>query len=419
MQAEMHSPLTPAVTELVEQSVHPHAPGVPDARTPEVLRDALRAMRSHFGMEVAFLSEFHDDHRVLRYVDATEPLRAQLQGRSDALADTYCQRIVDGRLPAVLPDAAHDPEAARLAATRLLPVGAHLGVPIRFRSGELYGTLCCFGTRPDPTLRPRDVQTMQLFADLLAPLIEEEVLSGRAQQERRERIGALLEEGRFSMAYQPIFHLAQQRVVGYEALARFHAEPVQGPDRWFAEAAAVGLQPALERAAIERALQDLERVPAGQWLSLNVSPATLVAPGFAGVFGRAPLARLVLELTEHASIEDYDVVARVLQPLRAAGLRLAVDDAGAGFASFRHILQLRPDLIKLDASLIHGIDARTESRALAAALIRFAAETRCLLIAEGVETEGELAVLRRLGVDKAQGYLLGRPAPWPAAAAST
>lgn len=117
----------------------------------------------------------------------------------------------------------------------------------------------------------------------------------------------------------------------------------------------------------------------------------------------------MLEVTEHASIDDYAVIARKLEPLRQRGVRLAVDDAGAGYASFRHILKLKPDVIKLDASLVSAIDSDNGVRALAAAVIRFAEETGSKVVAEGVETEHELEVLRQLNVNKAQGYLLGRP----------
>jgi EAL domain-containing protein (putative c-di-GMP-specific phosphodiesterase class I) len=119
----------------------------------------------------------------------------------------------------------------------------------------------------------------------------------------------------------------------------------------------------------------------------------------------------MLEVTEHASIQDYSVIAAKLAPLRQLGLRLAVDDAGAGYASFRHILKLKPDVIKLDASLVGAIDQDRGVRALAAALIRFAEETGSKIVAEGVETQEELNVLRQLNVNKAQGYLLGRPSP--------
>ncbi|HAQ85718.1 MAG TPA: diguanylate phosphodiesterase, partial [Pseudomonas sp.] len=147
------------------------------------------------------------------------------------------------------------------------------------------------------------------------------------------------------------------------------------------------------------------------YMSLNVSPATVLTGSLAAALAHQPLDRLILEITEHASIGDYEIVANVLEPLREQGLRLAVDDAGAGFASFRHILKLKPDVIKLDGSLIRNIDSSTGCRALAAALIRFAEETGSKVVAECIETEAELAVLRELKVNKAQGFLLGRPVP--------
>jgi EAL domain-containing protein (putative c-di-GMP-specific phosphodiesterase class I) len=379
------------------------------ASSEQLLRHALRAMRSHFGMEVAFLSQFRSGLRIIQLVDAA-PGAPALQDRADALDQTYCQRIVDGRLPAVLRDARRHPEAARLEVTEQLPVGAHLGVPIRFGDGELYGTFCCFRRQPDESLNARDAATMQLFADFVAQVLEQQTVRERAASERAERLARVLREGLLSVVYQPVFNVESNRLVAYEALARFRSEPVQGPDAWFADAAAAGLQGELERAALTVAMEGLAQIPAGVYLSLNVSPSTLLEPDFDG----KPLSRLMLEVTEHSSVTDYAAVERQLAPLRAAGMRLAVDDAGAGFASFRHILQLRPDVIKLDASLIRHIDQRPDSRALASALIRFAQETGCRMVAEGVETVDELRVLRELAVNKAQGYLLGRPGPLPA-----
>ena len=125
----------------------------------------------------------------------------------------------------------------------------------------------------------------------------------------------------------------------------------------------------------------------------------------------APLDRLVLELTEHEQVEDCAALNAALQPARARGLRLAVDDAGAGCASMRHWLLLQPDLLKLDVSLVRDVDADDTKRALCAAIITFAQNTGIRVVAEGVETEAELAVLRALGADYGQGYLLRRPAP--------
>jgi len=131
------------------------------------------------------------------------------------------------------------------------------------------------------------------------------------------------------------------------------------------------------------------------------------------LFDDYSLHRIVLEVTEHESIDDYASVASRLEPLRKQGLRLAVDDAGAGYASFRHILKLKPDIIKLDASLVAAIDTDDSLRALASALVRFADETGSKVIAEGVETEEVLEVLRQLNVNKAQGYLVWTvPVPW-------
>lgn len=213
------------------------------------------------------------------------------------------------------------------------------------------------------------------------------------------------------MVYQPIVHLVENRIVGHEALARFSAEPQRTPDKWFDEAGQVGLQQELEVALIEAALKGMDRLPPDSYLSLNVSPDTILAGALDNVLAHQPMVRLMLEVTEHACVQDYALLAEALEPLRSKGLRLAVDDAGAGYASFRHILKLKPDVIKLDSSLIRNIDSDTGSRALAAALIRFAEETGCKVVAEGVETREELAMLRRLEVNKAQGYLLGRPMP--------
>ncbi len=129
-------------------------------------------------------------------------------------------------------------------------------------------------------------------------------------------------------------------------------------------------------------------------------PATL-----AGV----PLDRLILEITEHETVAHYSRLNRALDPMRSQGLRVAVDDMGAGYSSLRHILQIRPDLIKLDMSLCSGIDKDPARRALASALISFSREIDSQLVAEGVETEEERDVLRSLGVNLVQGFLLGRP----------
>lgn len=319
--------------------------------------------------------------------------------------------MVDGRLPELIRDASLVAAARELPVTMALPVGAHLSVPIRLKDGVVFGTFCCFSFAPDQSLQERDLTLMRVFADFTGKQIERQLAIGRVHDEIKARIASALSDGSLNVVFQPVYHFAEDRIVGFEALSRFSAMPIRTPDVWFKEAAQVGLGEALEMAAIEAALHGLDRLPKDIYIAVNVSPEHVISGALArAVLGKA-LDRIVLEVTEHVAIADYSEFAAALAPLRKNGIRLAIDDAGAGYASFRHILTLQPDLIKLDISLTRDIDTDRTRRALAAALIRFAEETGSAIIAEGVETESELRVLRHLQVNKAQGYLIGRPMP--------
>lgn len=378
---------------------------------PSQINLAIQAIRSHLEMDVAFVSEFANGRRYFRYVDGAGdnlPIRV---GGSDPLEEGYCQRVVDGRLPGLIRDAAAIPEAAAMPVTRALPVGAHMSVPIRLSDGRVYGTFCCFSYVPDHSLNDRDLQMMRVFAEMTGHAIESDLELRRDRDEKAERIRRVFEQDELSIVFQPIFELKTGRTVAVEALARFSGAPQRGPDLWFAEAAEVGMGPELELLSVRKAFAQLSALPEGMYMTFNVSPSTLLSGKMGNVLRRAPLERLGLEVTEHASIADYAAVRRVLQPLRKRGLRLAVDDAGAGYSSLRHILKLKPDLIKLDVGLIRSIDRDPDRRALAVALIAFSRQTGSRIVAEGVETAQELSALKRLGVEKAQGYLLGRPMP--------
>jgi EAL domain-containing protein (putative c-di-GMP-specific phosphodiesterase class I) len=236
----------------------------------------------------------------------------------------------------------------------------------------------------------------------------DEAVAARRQQSV-DRVRTVLAGRGLRMHFQPIVSLRDVHLLGVEALSRFEAEPPRTPDRWFAEAAAVGLGVELELAAVRAALAELPLLPDGSYLSINLSAEAVLAPQTVEVLTSVEPGRLVVELTEHAQVSDYALLEQRLAGLRSAGVRLAVDDAGAGFASLRHILRLRPDIIKIDLELTRGIDVDPARRALADALITFAGEIQATIVAEGVETEGELVVLQELGADAAQGYYLGRP----------
>jgi EAL domain-containing protein (putative c-di-GMP-specific phosphodiesterase class I) len=370
----------------------------------------LHAVREHLGMDVAFLAEFRATDRIFRHVDAetTAPIKV---GDTLSLDQGYCQRVIDGRLPQLIKNAAAHPEAAALPETSAVPIGSHLSVPIRLSDGRIYGTLCCFSFIPDTSLTERDLQIMRVSAELLADQIDQEVRGSRLKAQRVDELIALMDRGEPSIVYQPIYDLETRRIAGVEALARFCATPQVTPDVWFTEAAALGIGPKLEACAIRSALAALTILPKDVYVAVNGSPGLVLSGETPELLRSVDIGRVVLELTEHASVTDYRELTDALAPLRALGLRIAIDDAGAGYASMRHILNIEPNLVKLDISLTRGIDRDRKRRALASALIAFARETDVEIIAEGVETSAELLALQALGVKRAQGYYLARPKP--------
>jgi len=229
----------------------------------------------------------------------------------------------------------------------------------------------------------------------------------------REQVQQALDDDSMRMLFQPVYDLRGGALVGCEALARLPLEPARGPDRWFADAASVGLGARMELAAIEKALRALQVLPEPMFLAINASPGTLLSPDMTAVCLELDCSRLVLELTEHVPVEDYQAVHTATARLREEGARLAVDDTGAGYAGFRHLLSLSPDIVKLDVSLTRGVDADPARRALAAALVTFTDTVGATLIAEGVETADELSTLQQLNVRWAQGFHLGRPQQLP------
>ena len=272
--------------------------------------------------------------------------------------------------------------------------------------------------RPDElvaSLRAAADGHMSLTPELSGPVLEQLIVDihnlERAADERtimRERVQALM-HGPVAMAYQPIVALADNAPIAVEALARFTAEPQQMANVWFREAARCGLIVDLDMVTMPKALEALEWLPREVSLHINLAPETLFAGCGTELLDLVEPERVVVEITEHSDIEDYAHLNRALAPLRERGVKLAVDDVGAGFSSLRHVLVLEPDMIKLDVSLCRGIDSNEVRRALARALTAFGQEVDKMVVAEGVETESELEALLELGVTHAQGYLLGRP----------
>ena len=274
---------------------------------------------------------------------------------------------------------------------------------------------------------PADERTLSLLNNLIGAMLGhaahnvamEAAVNSKAEVDRlvsadrldaAARIRTIIDDEKFELAIQPIVRIDDEQAVGFEALARFPQSPEGASKSWFDAAWQEGLGLELELAILGKALLKLSRLPEDMYLAVNVSPETAQLPAVEWLCRRYSPHRIVLEITEHASIEDYAALAERVKILKRLGVRIAIDDAGAGFASLRHVLRLEPDLIKLDGSITHEIDRQSRQQNLASALITFARGTSASIIAEGIETRPEFVTLKHLGIPYGQGYYLGRPA---------
>jgi EAL domain-containing protein (putative c-di-GMP-specific phosphodiesterase class I) len=384
--------------------------GDPSADGSGLVERVLALARIHLGLEVSWFSRFDDGQQILDYVTGDGAGFGLTPGISGPYAESICSRVIAGEIPNIVPDARADERVRDIPIAKLLGIGAYAGVPVTLPDGEVYGMLCCIGRDAHPEIDTGDVRFMRVLADVLS----EEVQRQRPLELRRKatlaRIDGAIAGVGLHMVFQPIVRLDSLEVIGVEALSRFEGGP-STPDRWFHEAASVGRGAELEVASLGLAAAAIPQLPGNVYLSVNASPALITAWGRREIPDTIPLDRVVLEITEHEQIDDYDKLMETLVPLRARGLRIAIDDAGAGYSSFRHILLIKPDVIKLDISITRAIDQDSSRRALATALISFAGEIDATLVAEGVETAGELETLQDLGATLGQGYFFARPGP--------
>jgi len=250
---------------------------------------------------------------------------------------------------------------------------------------------------------PLFLELSETTAALLRPGLE----AGEAHLRARAGLESIIAAGAFTPHFQPVVYLADRAIAGYEALTRF--DDGVPPDVHFAEAARLGMEHELERATLAAAIPAARGLPGG-FLALNVSPGfVLASPELPALLAGTDRA-VVLEITEHAQVGDYEALRAAIARIEPPAA-VAVDDAGSGYASLRHILALHPAYVKLDLSWVRDIDSDPARQALVAGLAHFAAETGCALVGEGIETEAERTTLLRLNVPFGQGYLFGRPAP--------
>jgi len=244
------------------------------------------------------------------------------------------------------------------------------------------------------------------FGATSSALLGERLHARREQRDLRHVLEGVLTARAFHPVFQPIVDLETRETVGYEALTRFDSG--QRPDLCFADAWSVGLGSEFEIATLKAAVAAGKQLPTGTWLDLNASPRLLADPErLRPVLWQAGRP-IVLEVTEHEVIEDYDLVRGAFHAL-GNDVRIAVDDAGVGIANFGHIIELRPDFVKLDISMVRRVNAHLGRQAMVVGMRHFSLTVGCRLIAEGVETVEEARTLTALGVEFGQGYWLGRP----------
>lgn len=369
----------------------------------------LGAVRSHLGVEIAFVSRYVDEDRQLTHVSSDLDLPMG-PGYREPKEVSYCWHVLQGNLPELIEDPADFPMTQDLAVTHMLPVGCHLNVPLRLSDGTIYGSFCALSRTPDRSMTERDVGVLRAFAALATEQIEGDLENDVRRSALQTTIGNLISANRMTIFHQPIHFLSDNRVAGVECLARFPDSDKRGPDCWFNEADEVGMGVELEMLAVRSALATLPFVPLGHYVSINASPATIISGALELALADHDGEQLVIEVTEHQEVTDFTSLAKALRAISPKA-RIAIDDVGAGYAGLRHIVDLAPDILKLDMSLTRDIFRDPARRALAGALVKFSEEIGCSLVAEGIECEQERDIMADLGIAYGQGYFYSPPRP--------
>jgi len=385
-------------------------------RTPEATAESIvEALAQIDGLE--YPSVFHlaaRPGRVVRLAGRVPGVQiVPGEELSDERATYLRRRSADGPWIHVF---AHEPAPGANAVAIISAGGITGGIyaPV-VHEGRVVAVVGGVTTRTDPaaTLGRRLGALLELAA-FVAPILAPQLAARENLEGARDAIQAITRGRRFHPVFQPIVRLADRSSIGYEALTRF-ADGV-APDVRFAEAAALGVGIDLETACLRAAVAAADGLPDGAWLSLNASGA-MIRSGRLRTIVRRVNRDIVVELTEHVAVDDYAALRAAVEVL-GPRVRLAVDDGGAGFAGLRHVVELRPHIVKLDGAIVRGIDGDPVRQSLVAGMAHYAHTAETQLVAEGVETDAEAATLAGLGVALAQGYLFARPAPLAALLAS-
>lgn len=367
----------------------------------------LRGARARLGLDIAYLSVFDDTHQHVLAVSGQEVAGIRAGVRVD-LDDSYCTRMIAEEVPHAVPDTRAEADLADLPATRA-GLRCWVGVPVRLPDGHVIASLCAAGATPMAGLSPSAADALEAVADVVGELLADVGFVAGSVLDAAGRVAEVLtSDDVLHVVVQPIVALASGTVTSVEALSRFrgHDRPV---DLWFGDAARMGLDIDLEVRALRLALRRLADIDDELRVAVNVSPRTLCSDELAHALGAAPLDRISLELAEHASVADYGPLRAALTPWRREGLHVAVDDVGTGFAGIGHLVQLSPDVVKVDRSIVATLAGDAVHRAAVDGLARLVESLGAAFVAEGVEDAATLRLVRELGFTHVQGYVLGRP----------
>ncbi|MGJ8612024.1 MAG: GAF domain-containing protein, partial [Octadecabacter sp.] len=206
------------------------------ADSDDVIQNALEFVRGHLDMDMTYISEFVEDKMFFRVVNAPGLERALRIGDCLPLQGSYCDHIVAGRLPEMIPDTSKEPLAMSLAVTHEMPVRSFVSVPILRTDGSIYGTFCCVGKDARPSLNARDLEVVRAFASLAGDQVNAQLSFASVAQGKKDAIEMILNTRGFEIALQPILRLKDQGTAGYEALCRFSSNPYRAPNHWFDDA---------------------------------------------------------------------------------------------------------------------------------------------------------------------------------------
>ena len=380
-----------------------------------VISSTLQRLREHLGLDVAYINELDGDDLIVRALcspDSSEELQEQITVPRE---NSFCHYMVQGDIPNIIHDSSEHPITrdvhGRHNEDADINARSYIGIPLNRPDGSTYGSICCVGNKPNHTLNERDLRSIQLFAEIVVEQIDGELEDRKLQNDRLGRIEAVIATEDFELHFQPIIDLSEIRLKGFEVLTRFQPTPYRSPDKWFAEADAVGLGVELELAVLRKALKLAPELPEDLSLGLNLSPECLMSEGLLDSCFDRSSDRFIFEMTEHVAVRDYPALIGRILHYKTQGVRIAGDDAGAGYSSLSHIVQLQPDLIKLDMTLTQNINKDPIRRSLANALVYFAKDAGAEIVAEGVETSLEHDTLAALGAHYGQGYFYSKPMP--------